>query len=194
MAKSKIMKKDNIDNLFESLANQFDSEVPNVGHQARFLDKLNNTSKTEVVFTQKSKFSLWKPLLGIAATLTLIVVFPFGLKQQATQNDLASISPEMAETQNFFAATISQELERLNKEKTPEVQTLIKDAITRLNKLETAYELLKTDLVESGDDKRVIYAMINNFQNRIELLQTTLEKIEDIKTLKNNTNYESNTI
>ncbi|WP_452220690.1 hypothetical protein [Lacinutrix salivirga] len=188
------MKKDNLDTLFETLANQFDSEAPNAGHEARFLNKLKHQNDTAIISVKKKTVSLWKPLLGIAATVTLIIVFTFGLKTETAQNDLASISPEMAETQSFFSRTIKQELQKLNEEKTPEAQQLIKDATTRLNKLEAAYDALKTDLAESGDDKRVIYAMISNFQNRIEVLQTTLQKIEEIKQLKINENYESNTI
>ncbi len=34
------MSKDNLDKLFENLKNEFDIEIPNLGHQQRFLDKL----------------------------------------------------------------------------------------------------------------------------------------------------------
>ena len=52
-----------------------------------------------------------------------------------------------------------------------------------MNTLETQYENLKNDLLESGQDKRVIYAMIDNFQNRIDLLEQVLEHIEATKKL-----------
>ena len=52
---------------------------------------------------------------------------------------------------------------------------------------------MENDLLESGNDKRVIHAMIQNFQQRIDLLSEVLEQIENIKSL-NNQNYESNTI
>ena len=53
----------------------------------------------------------------------------------------------------------------------------------QIETLENKYEQLKEDLSESGDDSRVIYAMISNFQNRIDLLQNVLQKIEEIKPL-----------
>ena len=73
---------------------------------------------------------------------------------------------------------------KLNQERTPETKALIDDALKQLKTLESDYENLKKDLTKSGDDKRVIYAMINNFQNRINVLQTVLEQIESIKQLK----------
>ena len=56
------------------------------------------------------------------------------------------------------------------------------------------YEKLKLDLTSSGEDKRVIYAMITNFQNRIDLLENVLEQIEEIKQLKNSNNENITTL
>ena len=57
-----------------------------------------------------------------------------------------------------------------------------------LDKFTEGINILKKDLVESGNDKRVIYAMITNFQNRIDLLQNVINTIEEIKTLKETEN------
>ena len=67
-------------------------------------------------------------------------------------------------------------------------KALIEDTMNRLNALEAEYDKLKVDLMESGNDKRVIAAMINNFQARIELLQQVNQTIEEINTLKANRN------
>ena len=40
------MKKDNLDTLFKNLEGQFDVEIPDAGHQARFLEKLNANKQT----------------------------------------------------------------------------------------------------------------------------------------------------
>ena len=187
-----MMSKDNIDKLFENLNNDFDIEVPNLGHQQRFLDKLNR--KNDLASPGTPKRSLWKPILSVAASLVLMFALFFGTQQEASAKDLASISPEMAETQNFFTATISDELAKLNNETSPETKILVDDALKQMEILESEYELLKTDLTDSGDDKRVIYAMISNFQNRIDLLQNVLQNIEEIKQLKQSTNENSTTI
>ncbi len=187
-----MMSKDNIDKLFENLNNDFDIEVPNLGHQQRFLDKLNSEDK--IASAGSPKRSLWKPIISVAASLVLMFALFFGTQQEASAKDLASISPEMAETQNFFTTAISYELAKLNNETSPETKILVDDALKQIETLESEYELLKEDLTESGDDKRVIYAMISNFQNRIDLLQNVLQKIEEIKQLKQTTNENSTTI
>ena len=185
------MKKDNLDTLFNNLKHEFDLEAPTADHEKRFLKKLN---RQELADTSKPKNSFWKPFLGIAATLAILVTVFVTTQQKDTVHDLASISPEMAETQNFFTNAIASELTKIKQESNPETKILIADAMMQMQRLEKEYKDLKNDLSESGEDKRVIYAMISNFQNRIDLLQNTLIQIENIKQLKNNYNENSTTI
>ena len=60
---------------------------------------------------------------------------------------------------------------------------MVESAVANLAVLESNYKKLQKDLVESGEDKRVIYAMINNFQNRIDLLQQVLEQMNAVNEL-----------
>ncbi|WP_299549554.1 hypothetical protein [Seonamhaeicola sp.] len=185
--------KDPIEKLFSRLENEFDLEHPEADHTQRFLDKLNNQGELPLIKADKQWRRLWKPLVGVAATIVLLLTFVFNTSQE-TSRDLASVSPKMAETQDFFLISINEELSKLQEEKSPETQQLIQDAMDRIKVLEDEYELLKTDLTESGDDSRVIYAMISNFQNRIDVLKYTLEQINITKQFKNQSNATSNTI
>ena len=187
------MKKDNLERLFDDLKGQFDIEVPNNNHEQRFLDKLKSNNLASKETKQPSGFN-WKPFLAIAAALVICFGVFTTLNHQPEALDLASVSPEMSETQDFFNVTIENELKKLNKERSPLTEQIITDALAQIQLLETDYKKLKTDLTESGKNQRVIYAMISNFQNRIDILNTVLEQIETIKELKLNTNDLKNTI
>lgn len=183
--------KDNIDQLFSNLEGTFDVYFPNDNHEDRFLAKLNAVKAP--VKDSKTK-TYWKPLLAIAASLLICFALFNGLNQNSETLDLASVSPELSETQDFFTVTIAEELNKLDAERSPLTENIIYDAMRQLKILETDYNTLKSDLNESGNDKRVIYAMISNFQNRIELLTEVLEKIEDLKDLKATQNEIENTL
>ena len=126
-------------------------------------------------------FKLWKPLIAVAATIVLCFSLITVFQQEPEVKDLASVSPELSKTQDFFTSTIALELTKLNNERSPETEALINDALKQLDILEKDYNKLKIDLTESGNDKRVIYAMITNFQNRIEILQNVMQNIEEVK-------------
>jgi hypothetical protein len=99
----------------------------------------------------------------------------------------------MAQTQEFFNTAINTELERLSSFESEAAKVLINDAMLQMETLEQEYLKLQDDLVESGNDKRVIHAMINNFQNRIDLLQHVISTIEGIE-LINQSNTDESTI
>ena len=187
------MEKDTLDNLFEDLKGEFDINEPNAGHDNRFLDKLKNKN-VDASDTRPSAGFGWKPLLAIAASLVICFSVFTTINSKPEVMDLASVSPEMSEAQDFFTATIEAELKKLDSERSPLTEQVITDALNRIELLEKDYQKLKTDLTESDNDQRVIYAMINNFQNRIDILNTVLEQIETIKQLKNNSDEPKNTI
>lgn len=185
------MSKNNLNTIFENLKADFDVEEPNSGHENRFLTKLNNQNREVITLTQP-KSNFWKPFLSIAASVVLLITVFIGVSKSNEPSDLASISPEMAETQNFFTNAISAEIEKLNNELTPEFQDLVVDALFQIELLEANYNQLKQDLTASGNDKRVINAMISNFQDRIDILNNVLNQIEELKSTKNET-YENST-
>tara|TARA_R110000772_G_scaffold15899_7_gene45708 strand:+ start:453 stop:998 length:546 start_codon:yes stop_codon:yes gene_type:complete len=175
------MKKDTIEELFNNLKGSFDIHETPSGHKERFLDKLIEAEKPSVI-----KLNWWKPLSIAASIAVLIAVGSTFLNTNPSELDLASVSPEMMQTQSFFTSTINKELQTLKSLTSPEAKILVDDALKQIDILEKEYAGLKKDLVVSGNDKRVIYAMISNFQNRIDLLQQVIEKIEEIKNLKTN--------
>jgi hypothetical protein len=176
------MKKDTIDTLFDSLEGKFDVHQTPDGHEKRFLDRLNKQQEI------KRKRDWWRPL-SIAASVVVIFGIGFSLlRSPEPSGELASVSPEMEQTQTFFVLAINNEIDKLKSFETPETEKLIDDALNQITNLEKEYQLLKIDLVESGNDKRVIYAMISNFQRRIDLLEQVVAIVEDFKNLKTNEN------
>ena len=184
------MKQDTMDDLFDRLEGQFDFNEPDLGHEARFLEKL----KTKSTALNSRSRPFWKPFIGIAASIALVLSLGIFSNESQAANDLASVSPEMQKTQDFFTLSINEELKKLNDEKSPETDALINDALKQLGVLESDYEKLKSDLLESGKDQRVVHAMIANFQSRIDILNTVLEQIESLKELKNNSHENSITL
>lgn len=180
------MSKNTLEERFKELQGQFDlAETPD-GHQARFMQKLQSGTASE---SKGSFMNWWKPL-SIAASVLVIVSLGFLMRpEQAQGAELASVSPELEQAESFFVTTIEKELSTLQSYENESTKVIIEDALVRLQRLENEYDKLKIDLVESGNDRRVIHAMIENFQSRIELLQQVIQTIEEIEeTLKANQN------
>lgn len=182
------MENKKLNSLFRDL--DFDIADPPEGHQERFLEKLKKHQFQPGTSRGKLRM-LWMPVLAVAASLLLLFMLSgnlTGFKISNSRGDLAGISPEMKETQEFYTSLIKTELTRLNEVKSPETEVVINDALKQLEKLDLEYLNLKKDLVKSGQDKRVIFAMVSNLQQRIDVLNNVLSRIEKINELKNPTN------
>jgi hypothetical protein len=178
------MENENLDKLFDKLQGTFDFEAPQEGHQQRFLEKLQ--ASQGVVSIRRKKKSLWKPLSMVASALILFAL-GIGLFNSSPTRDeqVAEISPEVSKTQFYFASLIEDQVRELENGSTPETQKIIDDTLKQLQRLETNYEKLEQDLLNGGNSKLLLSAMITNFQTRIDLLEDVLNQIDDIKTLKN---------
>lgn len=174
---------DNLHTLFDNIKDDFDIEVPNIGHNKRFLDKLN----TQHIVVNVPKRNLWKPFIGIAASITLLVSLFVLMPREDVVPDLASISPEMAKTESVFNVTLQNELKKIDAEEYPEYQELIVDALFEIKVLEEGYNQLIYGLKENPEDQLVLSAMILNLQSRIDVLQDVMQEIENMKKLNNNT-------
>ncbi|WP_209405487.1 hypothetical protein [Pseudozobellia sp. WGM2] len=183
------MEDKNLDKLFDKLRSDFDCEEPSAGHQNRFLEKLN-TSQQTVGLSQRTVF--WQKPMNIAAAILVIgtlsiFMFPF---EKPIEEQVAEISPEVSKTEFYFTSLIEQQIDKLEKENSPETKRLVEDAMLQLEKLEKNYTQLEDDLLNGGNSKLILSAMIKNFQTRIDLLQEVLDKIENIKQLPD---YDKNT-
>ncbi|QTD38301.1 hypothetical protein JL193_03090 [Polaribacter batillariae] len=165
-------------NLFFS-ENNFDLKEPHSGHLERFERKLNRSNK-------KLKTS-WK-WLSVAASVVLILGFWLGSNHQKRQLDLADISPKMEEVQNYFVATINQEIKTLELNRSLDTEKIIENALDELDELEDSYKVFVQDLTKNGNQRRIIAAMIKNYQRRLDILERTLKQIDKIKNTNNPNN------
>lgn len=178
------MEKDNIEQLFENLTGSFDTEEPAQGHEERFLEKLELGNEITLAPVKKSP---WWQTLSIAASIAVLIAAGIGIfnKTNDRQEQMANLSPEVSNTQFYFASLIQEQVKELQSESAPEIQKIIADTMGQLAILETDYTQLEQEMLSGGNDKILLKAMITNFQTRIDLLEDVLEQIETIKNLKN---------
>lgn len=179
------MKKDAIDKLFNNLQGSFDLEEPTMGHQDRFLEKLNAQNNKTIVHAPAKKW--WLQPLSIAASIVLLISVGLGAYFNQPTEEIVSETTEVEQTQFYFASVIEQQLEAIQAEATPETKILVDNAMVAMKKLEEDYAALEAELQNNGDAEQILNAMITNFQTRINLLQDVLENIKQVKQLKNRT-------
>lgn len=162
--------KDQLQELYSQI--RYEEVEPREGHFSRFEQKLSSKSK-------KGGLS-WK-WMSLAASILLLIGFSLGNMNANKTLPLSEISPQMSEAENYFINAINQEIKTLEGQRNLNTEQIIENALDELEELEDAYTLLVKDLKNSGEQRKIINEMINNYQKRLEILQRTLQQIEELK-------------
>ncbi len=169
-----------IEDLFKSLEGQFDTELPDPGHEERFRARLQAGQKPKG--SGLSLFSLWQPYAAAAVLLVFLTLGYLVFNQQPDMDSqIAQISPEISQTNLYFTSLIEEQVKILRTEDSPLTNKVLEDALAQLKILEDDYAKMERDLVNGGNSKLILSAMITNFQTRIALLKDVQEQIEMIK-------------
>ncbi|WP_194852584.1 hypothetical protein [Nonlabens antarcticus] len=199
------------DGMKEWFAQQdFDLEQLPEGHEQRFLARLEaackedgdepeNEDKNEVevkgviISKPKGRVITMSGVLkwSAAAVIAIMIGSASFYMGQSQSYELKSVSPAMAQAQSNYIEVIDQQLAAINKLKSPETERIIVDAKTKLLKLETDYIKIKKDFKTNGDNPAVIDAMIQNFKNRILLLEKAREQIKSQQEQLKKMDYET---
>jgi hypothetical protein len=170
---------DPIEKLFENFENQWDiQELPHHHHE-RFLNKQKSRNQTKSTWYQ----------ISIAASILLLVGLFFLLNKNEPTKDFKLASAETQRTDSVFSAMVQNELIQIKEKKSPLNEKIVNDALKQMQQMDADYEKIKRELVENGENKQIIYAMIHNFKTRIEFLENVLKQLDNTEKL-NTTNHE----
>ncbi len=162
--------------------NRYDVNEPAEGHFDRFNERLELMSEGKEPRRERNlKWYL------MAASLALVVSLWYNFKPDAKGYELADVSPEMKDTQNYFTYVINKEIKQINLQEDTDNKKIIDNALMQVQSLEEEYTKLTIELKNSGFDKYIINAMIFNYQQRIEILQDLLNQINNFKNSKDET-------
>ncbi len=160
----------NIEDIIKNNRSTFFDEDPPVGHMERFQNKLSGNH--------------WlRPLMKVAAVVVLLMSISLALYYQNVDNELSleSISTELAETEYYYQSVLKKKLIRVEKMLNDEQFKKVKSELMSMDK---NYLYLKEDLKLNPNDQRIIHAMINNYQLKIELLQQIMDQVKMNKNIK----------
>jgi hypothetical protein len=179
---------DELERLILNNRESFDENEPFEGHFERFEAKLQKASKPNRRIT-------FGPVLKIAAIVVfaLLVVNQarLWLKPEKSETiSLGSISPQYREVEFYYTNAIHtgmKQLESFEKEgfiSKQEQQTMQQEQ----KEFDQMYQKLLTDLKANPNDERVINAMLEYYQSRINILTLIINKLNEAKQQKHQKN------
>lgn len=184
--------KDNIEEIILNNLKELNDSEPKEGHFERFQAKLDKQKKKKTITFNM----VWKAAAAVVfvllATNQAYIYFSPDKQNQILSNNnseftLASVSPEYKEVEFYYTNAIGVGLNQWNSLMSDgyiseEEQELMK---TELIDFETRYKNIQTDLAANPNDERVINAMLEYYQAKLDIINMIVNKLQEVKKQKN---------
>lgn len=118
---------------------------------------------------------VWK----VAAVLFLVSTIVLLVDRNYSDNNVGpTLSQEFVEAEDYYISMINQRRQLIKEQLTPEQEEAF---LSEINDLDAMYLELKETYRTNASSERVVDAMINNLQLRLEILNRQLEILEKLK-------------
>ena len=185
---------DKLKELFEN-EEMLDTHEPNMGHRKRFIDRLDQEMDHKPEGLQLNISYKVMRIAAIGVVLVTAISFAWFWDQTKTSPNtidqvmtLADVSEKYQQVETFYQEQMSSKLVKLQAEDAAMEQVTYKEALTKLETLELEYKRLESDLAKNPGNTRIVFAMIKNYQLRITVLETLLQKLNIEETQKHEEN------
>ncbi|MDA3822200.1 MAG: hypothetical protein PF450_06260 [Bacteroidales bacterium] len=168
------------------LRNEMDTEEPEKGHMDRFSKKL----KKDDPRIRRINF---RHAIQIAASIAIIMASGVVIVKSSKGSSKVALSPvveEFQETTTFYARQVNlkyEDISVLEFDTKQEKEMLMEE----LSEMDTYHKDLLKELNANPGDERVMNALIQHYQIKLQVMDQIIEQLEQVKNIKNTQNEES---
>ena len=185
---------DHLEKIFRENRDQFDYAEPDAGHFDRFRNKLESKRKGK---------KEWLTYLKAASIVLLIVMSAlwtydnlFSRLDLTEGTSLGEISPEYKEAEIYYTKMVESKYDEIEHYVFPGDTTQKEILKKELSDMDIMYKNLEKELQVNPKDERVIHAMIEHYELKIDVMNQILDQLKEIRNLElnNDTNHEKTNI
>ncbi len=176
---------DKFDKIFMDQKEAFEEE-PMEGHFLRFEEKLEQYHKRK-----KLPLKSW-PFLKIASIMIIVLLSAnlvvYLLPDKKVKNNKQYANTELNETANFYTVKINSGIAQLKQMADQGIGSEQELTIVKkeLDEMDQQFQDLQDEYSKNPDDERVVNALIEYYQTKLNIINTIKADLENIKSSKNN--------
>ena len=174
-----------LEEIIKSNKEIWNSDEPSEGHFERFNVKLELRMAARK--TRKSLFPylLRAAVVTVLVTLSSLWMWDNFMKQDSKRMTLSEVSPQYREVENYYIRQVNfmeNEIEGSIINDDPEQKEELQK---ELQSMDTVYVALQKELKANPNDERVINAMIEHYQTKLDVMTII---VNQLKAIRNNNN------
>jgi hypothetical protein len=170
---------------------RFDNAEPGEGHFERFMQKLSRIRPVRK-FVVPYYVKVAAVLLLVSVSSILFYEMVISPRFEKNKYSFGKLSPEYREVEDYFMHSINvkyNQLQDLDIDDKYQKDMIMKE----LNEMDKIYQSLSKELQRDPYNERLINAMIQHYQLKLEIINGITKQLEIIKNSASNNNQDENT-
>jgi len=171
----------NIEDLIRQNRDLFEDKEPSEGHFDRFSVKLEIRCNAKANKRSIVPYLLRAAVVTLLVTLSSLWTWDHFIRQGSSRMTLGQVSPQYREVENYYIHQVSlMEGEIVNTElnNNPEQKEML---VRELNSMDSVYVSLQKELKANPNDERIINAMIEHYQTKLDVMTYIVSQLKTIR-------------
>jgi hypothetical protein len=177
-----------IDEIIRSNKDFFEEAEPSKGHMERFSRKLEMRFHTGALKRSIVPYLLKAAVVTLLVTLSSLWTWEHFIRPGRNMMTLGDVSPQYKEVENYYIHQVNlmeDEIKNVSFTENPEQKEMI---MIEMKSMDSVYVQLQKELKVNPDDERIINAMIEHYQTKVEVMTYVLNQLKAIRNEQQNTN------
>jgi len=171
----------NIDEIIRNNKDFFEDAEPSNGHFERFNRKLEMRFQAKVVKRSIGPYLLRAAVVTLLVTLSSLWTWDHFIRPGSSRMTLGDVSPQYKEVENYYIHQVNMmesEIGTVEITNSPEQKEML---MKEMKTMDSTYVSLQKELKANPNDERIINAMIEHYQTKVEVMSYIVNQLKAIR-------------
>jgi hypothetical protein len=159
----------------------FDDAEPSTGHLERFNRKLEKRFQVNTIKRSIVPYLLKAAVVTLLITLSSLWTWDHFIRTGSSRMTLGQISPQYKEVENYYVHQVNLmegEIVNVDLKNNPAQKTML---MKEMKSMDSTYVSLQKELKANPTDERIINAMIEHYQTKLEVMTYIVNQLKTIR-------------
>jgi hypothetical protein len=171
----------NIEDIIRSNKDFFEDAEPSDGHLERFNRKLEKRFQVATVKRSIVPYLLRAAVVTLLVTLSSLWTWDHFIRTGSSRMTLGQVSPQYKEVENYYVHQVNMmegEIVNVDLKNNPDQKKLL---LKEMKSMDSTYVSLQKELKANPNDERIINAMIEHYQTKLEVMTYIVNQLKTIR-------------
>ena len=170
-----------IEDIIRNNKDFFEDAEPSDGHLERFNRKLEKRFQVNTITRSIVPYLLKAAVVTLLITLSSLWTWDHFIRTGSSRMTLGQVSPQYKEVENYYVHQVNLmegEIVNVDLKNNPAQKTIL---LKELKSMDSTYVSLQKELKANPNDERIINAMIEHYQTKLEVMTYIVNQLKTIR-------------